>query len=64
MQFVVLIYIFIQVHLASDLLKAEQGQITALRLTLMAARKSGWVVQEWQGWDPNHTTAGSGAVGK
>lgn len=60
MQFVVLIYIFIQVHLPSDLLKAEQSQTTALRLTLMSARKSGWVVQEWEGWDPNHTTEAVG----
>lgn len=46
MQFALLIYIFIQVHLPSDILKAEQCQITALRLTLMSARKSGWAVQE------------------
>lgn len=64
MQFALLIYIFIQVHLPSDILKAEQCQITALRLTLMSARKSGWVVQEWGGWDPNHTKAGSRAAGK
>lgn len=46
MQFVVLICIFIQVHLPSELLKAEQCQITALLLLLMSARVPGWLVQD------------------
>lgn len=59
MQFVVLIYIFIQVHLPSDLLKAEQCQMTALWLSLMSARMSGWLVQEQEepGWDAIHMKA-------
>lgn len=46
MQFVVIICIFIQVHLPSDLLIAEQCQMTELLLLLMSARVSGWPVQE------------------
>ena len=45
MQFVVLICIFVQVHLPSDLLIAEQWQMTALLLSLMSARVSGWRVR-------------------
>lgn len=59
MQFVVLIYIFIQVHLPSDLLKAEQCQMMALWLSLMSGRMSGWLVQEQEepGWDAIHMKA-------
>lgn len=45
MQLVVLICIFIQVYLPSDLLIAEQCQMTALLLSLLSARVSGWLVQ-------------------
>lgn len=46
MQFVVVICIFIQGHLPSDLLIAEQCQTTALLLLLVSAKVSGWDVQE------------------
>lgn len=45
MQFVVVICIFIQEHLPSDLLVAEQCQVTVL-LLLVSAEVSGWDVQE------------------
>lgn len=46
MQFVVVICIFIQEHLPSDLLMAEQCQTTALLLLLVSAKVWGWDVQE------------------
>lgn len=46
MQFVVVICIFIQEHLPSDLLIAEQCQMTALLLLLVSLKVSDWDVQE------------------
>lgn len=46
MQFVVLVCIFIQVHLASDLLIAEPCQMAVL--LWISARASGWLVQEME----------------
>lgn len=37
---------FIQVHLPSDLLIAEQCQMTTLLLLLISARMSDWLVQQ------------------
>lgn len=62
MQFVVLICIFIQVHLPSDLLIAEQRQMTVLLLLLISART--FSKREGPGWFPIQAKAVSGAIGK